>query len=107
MAAALRQHVLPPRGSASLHDPADDERLFKSEGKYTLVQLSLLSHLVASSGLSFLRWLMRAKHNQTAKELWFKRKKKVCCKTMLSLQMCCELSSDAKTQQIQKARKHT
>lgn len=49
LAAALRQHVLPPRGSASLHDPADDERLFKSEGKHMQAQRSLLSHLVASS----------------------------------------------------------
>lgn len=34
LAAALRQHVLPPGSPASLHEPADDERLFKSEGKY-------------------------------------------------------------------------
>lgn len=35
LAAALRQHVLPPGSSAPLHEPADDERLFESEGKYT------------------------------------------------------------------------
>lgn len=30
LAAALWQHVLPPRCSALLHDPADDERMFES-----------------------------------------------------------------------------
>lgn len=30
LAAAVWQHVLPPRRSASLHDPADDERMFES-----------------------------------------------------------------------------
>lgn len=33
MAAALWQYVLPPCGSAQLHDPADDERMVKSQGK--------------------------------------------------------------------------
>lgn len=53
LAAALRQHVLPPRGSAPLHDPADDERLLKSEGKYMQAQLLLLHHLFASSVFVF------------------------------------------------------
>lgn len=34
LAAAVRQHVLPPRRSASLHDPADDERTLESQGKW-------------------------------------------------------------------------
>lgn len=33
LAAALWQYVLPPCGSAQLHDPADDERMVKSQGK--------------------------------------------------------------------------
>lgn len=33
LAAALWQYVLPPRSSASLYDPADDEWRFESEGK--------------------------------------------------------------------------
>lgn len=33
LAAALRQYVLPPRCSASLYDPTDDEWMFESQGK--------------------------------------------------------------------------
>lgn len=35
LAATLRQHVLPPRSSASLYDPTDDEWMSESEGKLT------------------------------------------------------------------------
>lgn len=34
LAATLWQHVLPPRRSAPLHDPADDEWVFESQGKF-------------------------------------------------------------------------
>lgn len=41
LAAALWQYVLPPRSSASLYDPADDEWMSESEGKPAGVETSL------------------------------------------------------------------
>lgn len=53
LAAALWQYVLPPRSSASLYDPADDEWRFESEGKLAGVHAAQIWTILKYSSRCF------------------------------------------------------